>query len=127
MPFTPKSKRVRIGECEITVYSIRWLAELMGVTSIHIRKMERDRNFPPPVLALLGGTRYYLPDELMKYSLLYREKKPNGNGGYVKTGFYDEIWKTHSGLKHKANHAPAELLAQLPNEANVKNYFAKTG
>ena len=58
--FKLRTKKVKVGANLYKIYSIGWLAKMMGITTIHLRKMEREGNLPKPILATENAQRFYL-------------------------------------------------------------------
>lgn len=116
-------KKVKVGERIYKVYSIGWLARMMGVSVLHLRRMEREGVLPKPILATENGLRYYLTDELIAYSNLYKKKAPNVNGGYVKSGFTEEIAILNHRLRQFIKANDARLKTELPDEEKITDYY----
>lgn len=117
---TPRRKKFEVNGVVFQCYGVTWLAATMNVHSAHVRLMERRGVLPPPLLNRTADNfRWYLPAEVLGYSKLYQKHAPMKNGGYIKSGFKEAVWKFRTKLRAMLKNDLGNVYTSLPFESDV--------
>ena len=95
------SKVVKFGETYLRVYSIGHLAMALDRSAATIRRWQRNKVIPRPIIATRDGARWYLKEEIVVYSRLVKTYDVRTGLSIEKTGFKEAIFTEIDILKKR--------------------------
>jgi hypothetical protein len=113
-------KEVLVNGVMMTVYSIGWLGLLTNKGIANIRRWERLKILPKPIVIIPGeDRRYYLAAELVGYSEIYKRSDVRAGFPIQKTPFKRQARAFKVQLQQVINNPKKlkALVTKIPNEA----------
>jgi len=117
------TKVVRFGEVHLRVYSIGYLAMALDRSTHTIRRWERNKLIPKPLVHTQDGARWYLKEEIDKYSKLAKQYNVQTGFSIEQTGF-PEALKLEMGELEKR--VTKTIQAGVSNEGEDQPKKSKT-
>jgi DNA-binding transcriptional MerR regulator len=121
MKYLPFRKTVLFKEKTMTVYSIGWLALLLGRHPMTVRKWEKDGTLPKPVFGdqIDKRYRYYTPGEILGYARIAKRFECRSGRAYPPE-LKDSLHTFRSQLKAQMDKDPSNVLLNIPDEGRIE-------
>jgi len=94
-------KIITIGDSEIKVFSIAYLAAQLHRRPSAIKKWEWQKRIPKPILRTLDGRRWYTQEEVDIYRAIVEEENVRAGQSFAKTKFCERIFGEINILRRK--------------------------
>lgn len=105
-------KQVSLGKVELTVYSIKYMCAALDRTRESILGWEKDHKFPPPIVDVGDGMRWYTSYEINAYKALAQIH--NIGGRNMSTVFPRALMDAH--IRIRSLLSEASQSGVLPDE-----------
>lgn len=120
----PRRKEVLINGTKYMLYSIGWLAHLIGKHVHTIRQYEKRQVLPPPILSTKSRARFYLAEEISGYAAILKSVRLRPHVSIESTGLRDALYNYRNRLKAKMIANITAIQQTLKQEQGVYDYAA---
>lgn len=121
---TKPKKTIHYKDRAITVYSIGWLALLVNRTVTQVRRWEKAKILPPPLLDAHDNRRWYTAGELHGYSRVFKASNVRTGMKIENTPFKIKAAQFRMNFRKVLEGPAKDIVAKLPEEEAIIAAFS---